>query len=257
MERITGATTDPNANGAGKAGFSDSSPSGGLPTVLTPAWANDVQEELASAITGAGLPLDGGSQSQLLAAISSIARAGVSDLVVGGTANAITVTPANGGGAVLSDGFAFKIRAGGNNTAAATLNYNGTGAKSITQADVAGVIRAGVIYSFVYNAASDEYETAGAIGEGQAWRDVEPSRALATDYTNSSGRAICVTATISNTTGGQPAVQALVDSVVVAQENDSSGTTDSTCAFIVPPGSVYRINATSGGAIVDFWAELR
>lgn len=75
MERITGASVDPNANGAGKAGFSEASPGSGAPTVLTPDWCNSVQEELVNVIEGAGLTLDGDDKGQMLAAVNALAGA--------------------------------------------------------------------------------------------------------------------------------------------------------------------------------------
>lgn len=254
MERITGATADANANGTGKSGFSDGSPSGGLPTVLTPEWCNQVQEEIVGAIEAAGLTPSGADTGQLLQAVAAGAPILCADT---GAANALVLSPVVGGPGVLIDGLTVRARVAVSNTAAATLDYNGTGAKTITQADVSGVLRSGVFYTFVYNATTTEWETAGALGEGQAWRDVAASRELATDYSNDTGRAIQVAATIGGSGGGTPAVQGLVDGVVASQENDGTSESDSTTVLIVPPGSTYRINATSGGAAVSFWAELR
>ncbi|POZ49547.1 hypothetical protein [Methylovulum psychrotolerans] len=46
------------------------------PTQITAAWMNTVQEELCTVITEAGLTLDGGDNTQLLAAIAALITAG-------------------------------------------------------------------------------------------------------------------------------------------------------------------------------------
>jgi len=70
MHRIDSATARANANGEGKAGFSDN---GDLPnqdaTYFTPEWSNALQEEVAGVIEGLGLSLDKSDNGQLLAAL--------------------------------------------------------------------------------------------------------------------------------------------------------------------------------------------
>jgi hypothetical protein len=46
------------------------------PTQITAAWMNAVQEELCTVVTEAGLTLDGGDNTQLLAAIAALVTAG-------------------------------------------------------------------------------------------------------------------------------------------------------------------------------------
>lgn len=70
LDRIDHITADPDANGTGLAGFTGGTVSTQVPaTVLTAAWANGVQEEIALAIEGAGLTLDSGTNAQLLSAM--------------------------------------------------------------------------------------------------------------------------------------------------------------------------------------------
>ena len=70
MHRIDSATARADANGAGKAGFSDN---GDLPnqdaTYFTPDWANSLQEEVANVIEEFGIDLDKNNNGQLLAAL--------------------------------------------------------------------------------------------------------------------------------------------------------------------------------------------
>ena len=99
--------------------------------------------------------------------------------------------------------------------------------------------------------------TVTSVGVGQTWQNVIGSRALGVTYTNSTGRAIQVAATV---TGGDTvgAAQAIVDSVTIL-----SCSTSSCCGvpqisgfpltFIVPAGNTYRLN----GAGLTTWAELR
>jgi hypothetical protein len=80
-------------------------------------------------------------------------------LTAGGTANVLTVT-ANSGFAAYADGQVIALRIATDNSAAATLNVNGLGAKSIRQmvasgesALVGGELQATGIYLLMYSAA--------------------------------------------------------------------------------------------------------
>jgi hypothetical protein len=85
-----------------------------------------------------------------------------------------------------------------------------------------------------------------AIGQGQTWQNMSASRALATNYTNSTGKPILVSVTIIG------AANITVDSIVAAAS--SVGNAGNSLTTIVPNGSVYSV--TSGGAF-STWAELR
>ena len=97
---------------------------------------------------------------------------------------------------------------------------------------------------------------ADPIGVGQTWQNVASSRAVNTNYTNTTGRPIQVMAGIYSNYGVYSS--AVVDGVTMGQ-----GYLYSCCgvginfdmpySFIVPAGSIYRINGTS----VQNWAELR
>ena len=92
--------------------------------------------------------------------------------------------------------------------------------------------------------------TVASIGVSQTWQT--PTRALSTDYTNSTGKPIQIAASILNT------ATAVVDGVTIFNSY-----TVSCCgvpqysyfplSFIVPNGSTYQI---TGGAIAT-WTELR
>jgi hypothetical protein len=70
MQRIDHASAAANLNGPGKAGFTGGDPIALVPpTVVTAAWCNGVQEELASVIETV-MPLEGAANNQLLTALA-------------------------------------------------------------------------------------------------------------------------------------------------------------------------------------------
>ena len=82
MHRIDHATAVANMHGAGKPGFGGGNPTTGTPaTRFTPDWCNDIQENVARVIEGAGGTLEKGSGDQLYEAIiAMIAASAVSGL---------------------------------------------------------------------------------------------------------------------------------------------------------------------------------
>lgn len=95
------------------------------------------------------------------------------------------------------------------------------------------------------------------LGVGQTWQNMTGSRAFGTNYTNSTGKPIQVSAFGSVT--GYCGITAVVDGVTVASQwSGASGYTQySNVVFIVPNGSAYRIENTSGTCGLSNWAELR
>lgn len=70
MHRIDHATAVANMHGQGKPGFTGGDPTNKIPaTRLTPAWTNDLQENLCRVIEAAGIELVKGDYGQLTAAI--------------------------------------------------------------------------------------------------------------------------------------------------------------------------------------------
>ena len=86
------------------------------------------------------------------------------------------------------------------------------------------------------------------IGVGQTWQNVTDSRVQNTSYTNSTGKPIMVSIILD--TGAVDSGAITVDSVGIGAE---SGTGLSSNQFIVPNGSVYRVN----NAGIFAWTELR
>jgi hypothetical protein len=88
------------------------------------------------------------------------------------------------------------------------------------------------------------------IGVGQTWQDVTSSRAIATDYTNTTGKPIMVAINFNTGTSGI----ILVDGVFAGIGATTVGQATGGLNTIVPNGSVYRYN---GLASVLSWSELR
>lgn len=95
------------------------------------------------------------------------------------------------------------------------------------------------------------------IGVNQTWQNMTSSRALSTDYTNSTGRPIQVSVGVYYTYDGTP-ISIVVDGVSFFSLRTYGGggvaaTIDYPLSFIVPAGSTYKV---TGGAIRG-WFELR
>jgi hypothetical protein len=100
--------------------------------------------------------------------------------------------------------------------------------------------------------ATTAFVRASGIGYGQTWQDVAASRAVSTNYTNSTGKPILVNvsyAQISTVTNYM-----YVDGVLVATGKQNNLNGGQLMSAIVPNGSTYSV--TSSGVILS-WAELR
>jgi hypothetical protein len=93
---------------------------------------NQVASELQNAITASGLALDGGVLTQLLVAITKFASGQSTWCTDSGSSSAYVLTPLYTVSNVLFSGLTLKFRPANNSTVVApTVNYNGTGAKTI------------------------------------------------------------------------------------------------------------------------------
>lgn len=95
-----------------------------------------------------------------------------------------------------------------------------------------------------------------SVGVGQTWQNVTSSRALSTNYTNSTGKPIQVSVTIYQADGG---VSFVVDGVTVAQSGQTGGGGNDihNVSIIVPNGSVYSASRLTGTSSSFAWVELR
>lgn len=101
--------------------------------------------------------------------IQALARGSEDSPVAGGTADALTVTSSQLAVTTLEAGMAFGFYAASNNTGAATLDVDGTGAKAIVRPDGSALraddIDAGVFYQVVYNAGINSYQIMSGVSK--------------------------------------------------------------------------------------------
>lgn len=100
------------------------------------------------------------------------------------------------------------------------------------------------------------------VGAGQTWQNMIASRALDTNYTNSTGRPIMVSIGIVLTKDILSQGYVYVGGVMIAIVSNGDITTvanheiATTVSFVVPPGAVYQLDNANGLAI-STWTELR
>jgi hypothetical protein len=99
-------------------------------------------------------------------------------------------------------------------------------------------------------------EVMSSLGYGQTWQDVTGSRSAGTNYYNTTGKPIAVSAYCPSSTDAVVYLQMLVNGVQIGRGGyGRSGVGDNgadTVFAIVPPGSVYTVTGS-----VAVWAELR
>lgn len=93
-----------------------------------------------------------------------------------------------------------------------------------------------------------------ALGDGQTWQDVTGSRALSTDYTNTTGRTIFIHVVVT-TTGAGGSLTATIGGVTFESTQGYTTSARAHLSLPVPPGVVYRI--TGNSANLTNWRELR
>lgn len=111
--------------------------------------------------------------------------------------------------------------------------------------------------SAVYAQALADAKAADLGGTAQSWQGV--SRALNVAYTNSTGRAIQVLASISCPASPVARFRVRVNGVVVGGTygNGSTGSIDIPASFVVPTGQWYIIDIVNGSPSLNGWSELR
>jgi len=102
-----------------------------------------------------------------------------------------------------------------------------------------------------------QWAQARVLGFGQTWQNLTTSRAVATQYINTTGRPIQVSVSVA---GGTEVGASLFVSGVLAARSVVSGTTSGTTVFvtaIVPEGGSYELAVGDGTDVITHWAELR
>ncbi|WP_025858874.1 hypothetical protein [Pseudomonas sp. CHM02] len=128
--------------------FTEGDPVGGIQaTVVTDDFLNDVQEELMSVLTAAGVTPVKGTQNQVLQAVSKLAQNQTAQaFTTGGTGAALTLTPSpaiSAYAAPLRFSVKFHVDSGAN----PTLNASAKGAKSLKQYSATGAKVAAVFFA--------------------------------------------------------------------------------------------------------------
>ena len=108
-----------------------------------------------------------------------------------------------------------------------------------------------------YHPATKKYVDDSALGEGQTWQDVSGSRAVATVYTNNTGKTITLILQAFSSTSGH-LVQITIDGLtfIDGTGNSITGNDYSSTTLVIPDGSTYRAD-TSLGTPTYKWLELR
>lgn len=199
--------------------FTEGDPVGGVAaTVVTQAWANAVQEEIAAVILSAGLTLNKAENDQLLTAIMAIVTA------------AIPPAPADA-----------------SETVKGILKIATTALAQALADDTTAITPKKLGDAF----------SAHALGRGQTWQNMTASRSAGVTYTNTSGRPIAISVTTTATTDTNGISLTLNGSFFQGSAVGGSVTgTKRFCSFsIIPPGTTYAITVLTG--TVEVWMELR
>jgi hypothetical protein len=101
-----------------------------------------------------------------------------------------------------------------------------------------------------------------SIGINQTWQDVTASRALATTYTNSTGKPIQISVRTQSAAGGSFDTKIIVNGLTVyfVTSYAANAGYGNCVTTIVPNGNTYSVTAsggTSGTGTLTFWTELR
>lgn len=100
----------------------------------------------------------------------------------------------------------------------------------------------------------------GSIGFGQVWNNVIGSRALTTTYTNTTGKPIMISASVSASTAVSTTVQWLLNGAATGPGTTSPasiGFLAAPPALIVPPAFTYSLAVVGGAPTLNTWSELR
>lgn len=147
--------------------------------------------------------------------------------------------------------------------AAPNLTMDATGALTRSNDPLnASTRKVGTVAGNLVERGADGYPTNNnALGVGQTWQNMTASRALATTYTNSTGRPIFISLAVN--TLDQANIGAFIVYVndikvttVLAQTQNTGYIIEATT--IVPAGATYRADRNNGAALrIENWSELR
>jgi hypothetical protein len=126
-------------------------------------------------------------------------------------------------------------------------------------ADIATVDSSGITMASGKGLSGDGSSLTGisSLGVGQTWTNVTASRAIATQYTNTTGKPILVVISCTGN-GANGLFGAMVDgnTIMYSPSTASSGYWTSV-SFVVPNGSTYNTNQQGANVTLGIWWELR
>lgn len=185
-----------------------------------------------------------------------------------GAADAYVIARSPAIGAYVN-GMGIRFKAVHTNTGASTINA-GPGAVPLRRSDgaavVAGDIVNGTIYDAVYDLATTSFCLLGVV-PSQVIAEVTPllpvlftaqnvvtgSRALGSNYTNTTGKPMHVAVTVVNGGAASNLTLTIGGIAQIAQGQASPGAVYSVSGM-VPPGAVYNASISSGGTLTN-WTE--
>lgn len=145
-------------------------------------------------------------------------------------------------------------------TATSAANFSGTINVSTQATGTLPIANGGTGQTSAATAA----DALGVPGVNQQWTSVIGSRAINTDYQNTTGRPICVSVALTTVSAGannptfwvSTGTPATTGTVVSYFTNGTTGTINFTVGpIIIPDQAYYRVQA-AGGTSVAYWAEL-
>jgi hypothetical protein len=270
----SGRITPPDVNYLYGSAKNDTTGTAGDGTPIKEALMNDTYGMQQALLNATSIVPSGNADtildSEYLAAIVEEAQGRASYMIEDGTsaADAYVVIPSLKNMAPRSYfiGQTIVFPAGIVNTGPSTFAVLGLGAKNIKTAagadpaagDITG--RTKLEYDGTNFVIIADLSTAGGgLGVGQTTTDVTGSRALATNYTNTTGRTIFVAVALTASNGVQFRAQITVDGITFGENGgySSSGNADGSVYFPVPDGIVYQVNKVGGVITLLSWIELR
>jgi len=126
-------------------------------------------------------------------------------------------------------------------------------------ADIATVDSSGITMASGKGLSGDGSSLTGipSLGVGQTWTNVTASRAIATQYTNTTGKPILVVISCTGN-GANGLFGAMVDgSTIMYSPSTASSGYWTSVSFVVPNGSTYNTNQQGANVTLGLWWELR
>ncbi|WP_236233090.1 phage tail protein [Pseudomonas tohonis] len=144
-------------------------------------------------------------------------------------------------------------------TAPETRSLNVTGcwviqlAGSVTNAGSVDALALASAYAALVSRVETFESRPRALGDGQAWQDVTASRALNTNFTNTTGRTIAIA--VSTNGGPITSLGISVNGVQIMYGGYNSSTSAAPgSSLLIPPGAVYLVTSST---TFNKWMELR